>query len=163
MWEASWLNNINPPFNGLSHHGVKGMHWGVRKERSKRSFKIPTRRERIEKSPEEKAMLKARRKRIIRNTNRALVAAGTVAASREIVKYGHVPIRTITGLAVKGTVKISDSKSPTTLAGKLAVDAITADVWKRTFSTLSDELDQVNAMTPEQRSEEIRKAFNKTK
>lgn len=158
MWEAVWSNNTNPPFNELSHHGVKGMRWGVRKEQSKSSRYV-----RIEKSPEEKAMLKARRKKIFKRTNGILIAAGTIAASREIVKYGHVPVRAITGLAIKGTVKISDSKSPATLAGKLAIDAITADIWKRTFSTLSDELDQVNAMSPEQRSEEIRKTFNKTK
>lgn len=162
MWEAGWLNKINSPFSELSHHGIKGMRWGVRKERST-GIKIPTRHVRIEKSPEEKAMLKARRKKIIRRSNGILVAAGTIAASREIAKYGPIPVKTITGLAIKGTVKISDSKSPATLAGKLAIDAITADVWKRTFSTLSTELDEINAMSPEQRSEEIRKAFNKTK
>lgn len=163
MWEANWLNDVNPSLNELTHHGTKGMHWGVRKDQTRTTSRFHIRRERIEKTPEQKAMLKARRKRIVRNTNRTLVIAGTIVAADKMVKYGHVPVKTITKYTVKGTVKISDSKTPAGLAGKLAVNAITTDYWNKTFATLSDELDQVNAMGPEQRSEEIRKTFNNAK
>lgn len=149
MWEANWLNDTNPPINELTHHGIKGMQWGVRRER-------------IQKTPEQKAALRTRRKRIRKYTLGLGAVVGTVYAGDVIAKHGYLPVKSIAKYTIKGTVKISDSKSPATLAGKLAVDAITNDYWNKTFTTLSNEIDEVNALTPEARSEELRKVFNKT-
>lgn len=116
------MNNfVNPPLDELSHHGIKGMHWGVRKSQSSGTTGTSNRK---------------------RNAKRAavgvLAVGGAAAATYLLATHGHTPINS--GISSKAGAKSVTALSNTawkTKVSSLSSDIASAnasqDVWMRSI------------------------------
>ena len=87
-----------PPLNeALKHFGVKGMHWGVRKEQESTSDGSGS-----AKDP----LLSPRQKKIAKNValgvGALVLVAGAAVVAHELNKNGKLPLKSISGQAAKG-------------------------------------------------------------
>ena len=74
----------------LAHFGVKGMKWGVRRDKSRGSESS-----REKRSPEEKAALRAKAKKVAIGTGVLVAAAGAAYVANSMSKKGSLPISSL--------------------------------------------------------------------
>lgn len=124
------MNDVNPPLDEiLEHHGIKGMKWGVRRQRS----------------GESSGSSSSRKKTAVKVGVGVLAVGGAAAATYVLAKNGHLPAAQAFGMSFKAGRAVTPTARSTQSVGHQAVKTMNNTVWKSKVSSLSKEIADANA------------------
>jgi hypothetical protein len=125
-------NDLKPPLDEITHHGIKGMHWGVRKQST---------------SGSENSNFKRNAKRVGAGV---LVVGGAAAAVYILSKNGKVPATVLKPAFSEAHAKqmnmvIDAQRVAAAKAGRDATRTLNNQVWSKKVGDIMKSIDEANA------------------